>query len=125
MAFIALLGIIILAALSVFQLLLIVGRPLGDYAWGGQHKVLSKRLRIASVFSVVLYVVFSIFLASKAGLVNVIPDGSFLVVVMWVLTGYFVLGIIVNTISRNKKERMIMTPVAFLLAVIFLIVALN
>src|SRR5688572_25689650 len=121
----ALLGILILAALSVFQLLLIIGKPLGNYAWGGQHDVLPKRLRIASVFSIVLYVVFGVFLASKADLVDVIPNSSFLTVAMWLFTSYFVLGIFVNAISRNKKERMLMTPVALSLAVIFWLVTQN
>ena len=119
MILVALLGILILASLSVFQLLLIAGKPLGDYAWGGQHKVLPTKLRIASVFSIILYVVFGVFLASKAGFMSVIPDSSFLWVVMWVFTGYFVLGVFMNAISRNKKERALMTPVAVSLVVIF------
>ena len=121
----ALLGISILAALSVFQLLLIAGRPLGNYAWGGQHEVLPKRLRIASASSIILYAVFGIFLASKAGLVNVIEDTSFLTVAMWIFTCYFVLGIFMNAISRSKKERALMTPVAFSLAVIFSLVTVG
>lgn len=125
MLLVALLGVLILAALSVFQLLLAVGKPLGSYAWGGQHKVLPKRLRVASLFSVVLYIVFGIFLASKAGLATVIQDGMFLAVGMWVFTSYFVLGIFMNAISRSDKERMLMTPVAFSLAVVFLLVTLN
>lgn len=87
--------------------------------------MLPKKLRIASVFSVILYVVFGLFLASKAGLVNAIPDGLFLSVAMWAFTCYFVLGVFMNAISRNKKERTLMTPVALSLAVIFLLVTLN
>lgn len=121
----ALLGISILAALTVFQLLLVAGRPLGNYAWGGQHRVLPRSLRIASCFSIVLYIVFGVFLASKAGLINTIPDGSFLTAAMWVLSGYFVLGVFMNAISRSKKERMLMTPVALLLAVVFLLATIN
>lgn len=125
MFFVALLGVLILAALSVFQLLLAVGKPLGSYAWGGQHEVLPKRLRVASLFSVVLYIAFGIFLASKAGLATVIQDSAFLTIGMWVFTSYFVLGIFMNAISRSNKERMLMTPVAFSLAVVFLLVTLN
>src|SRR5687768_8728090 len=118
MTIITVFGVLILFALSIFQLLLIAGKPLGNYSWGGQHEVLPNRLRIASVFSIALYIVFGIFLVSKAGLVNVIPDSSFLAVSMWVFTGYFLLGVFMNAISRNKKERMLMTPVALLLAII-------
>lgn len=125
MIMVTILGILILISLSIFQLLLIFGKPLGNYAWGGQHTFLPKRLRIASIFSIVLYALFSISLASKADLVPIIPNGPFLTTVMWILTFYFALGVVMNAISRSKKERAVMTPVALLLAVIFLLVALN
>lgn len=116
-------GLLILFGLSVFQLSLILGKPFGEYAWGGQQRVLPKKLRIASVSSIVLYVVFGVFLASKAGITQLIPESSFLDIGMWVLTGYFALGVLMNGISRSKKERMVMTPIALLLAVIFFAVA--
>jgi preprotein translocase subunit SecG len=62
-------------------------------------------------------------LVSKAGIIAIVPDGAFLTVSMWVLTGYFALGIVLNAISRSKKERMLMTPVVILLTVIFFVVA--
>lgn len=114
-------GLLILLGLSLFQLLLILGKPLGEYAWSGQQRVLPKKLRIASIFSIVLYVVFGVFLASKAGIVQLIAQSSLLDIGMWVLTGYFTLGVCMNALSRSKKERMVMTPVALLLAVIFLL----
>lgn len=116
-------GLLILLGLSLFQLLLVLGKPLGEYAWGGQQRVLPKKLRIASVSSIVLYAVFGIFLASKAGILQLLPESPLLDIGMWVLTGYFALGVLVNGISRSKKERMVMTPVALLLAAIFFVVA--
>lgn len=121
----AYLGIFILFGLSVFQLLLILGKPLGDFAWGGQYTVLPKKFRVASVFSIILYAIFAIFLASKAGIANIITNQSLLSVGVWVIAVYFVLGIFMNAISRSKKERAVMTPVAFLLSVVFLTVALG
>lgn len=123
MILIAYAGLLILVGLSVFQLLLILGKPLGEYAWGGQQRVLPKKLRIASVSSIVLYVVFSVFLASKADIAQLIPQSPILDIGTWTLTGYFALGVLVNGISRSKKERMVMAPVALLLAVIFFAVA--
>lgn len=113
MILVTLLGVLILIALAIFQVLLVAGRSLGNYAWGGQYKVLPRRLRIASAISIVLYVIFITLLISKAGFINIIPRGSFLDGAMWVLTGYFTLGILMNAISRSKKERALMTPVAF------------
>lgn len=121
--FATILGLTALLCLSVFQLLLILGKPLGDYAWGGQYKILPRKLRIASMASIVLYIVFASFLVSKVRLL-VIDDTSMVIDYgMWVITGYFILGIFVNLISRNKKERIVMTPTALVLAVVFFIVA--
>jgi len=125
MTFIAFIGLLILFGLSVFQFLLIIGKPLGSFAWGGQHSVLPKKLRIASVFSIVLYIMFSAFLVTKAGMIHIIPNSKLLDIGMWIFTSYFVLGILMNAISRSKKERILMTPLVFLLAVIFLLVTLK
>lgn len=124
MTIVVILGLTILLGLSVFQLLLIVGKPLGDYAWGGQHKVLPTNLRVASVFSIILYLVFALFLVGKAGIANIIPNSALLNGAMWAFTAYFVVGIFVNAISRSKKERLLMTPVAAVLAIVFAVVTL-
>jgi len=124
MVLIAYAGLLILLFLAIFQLLLIFGAPLGKYAWGGKYTILPKKLRIASVVSIILYVIFTAFLVSKAGIANLISHQPLLDIGMWVLVGYFVLGIVLNAISRSKKERLVMTPVAVLLAVIFFFVAL-
>jgi len=121
----AILGLVILLSLTIFQILLILGKPFGEFAWGGQHKVLPKKLRVASATSIVLYAVFAIFLASKSGLVDIITLQPLLTIVMWVFTSYFFLGIVMNFASRSKKERAVMTPVATALAVVFLIVTLS
>jgi len=125
MTFLAYVGLLILLGLTIFQILLIIGKPLGDYAWGGKYKILPKGLRIASVSSIGLYVLFAVFLVSTAGIANIITSQSALNTGMRIFTGYFSLGILLNAISRNKKERMVMTPVVTLLAIVFLLITLN
>lgn len=114
---------IILAGLAVFQLALITGAPIGRFAWGGQSDVLPRKLRIGSVVSIVLYAIFALVILGRAGLVSVLPD-----VVedigIWVLVAYFTLGILLNGISKSKPERNLMAPVALVLAVLCLLVAL-
>lgn len=124
MTLLAILGLFTLAALSVFQLLLALGRPLGDFAWGGKYQILPTNLRIASVISIILYIVFGLFLASKANIVTIIPDSQTLDVGIWVLAVYFVIGVVMNIFSRSMKERIVMAPVALLLATIFLATAI-
>lgn len=122
-SFFAYLAVLILAALAVFQAALLAGQPLGRFAWGGQHEVLPQNLRVGSGISIVLYAIFAIVILNKAGLLPLgfsIPGFA-----IWVLAGYFTLGVLMNAISRSKPERNVMTPVALLLAVCCYAIALS
>lgn len=121
----AILACIILGCLAVFQVALVAGAPIGRFAWGGQHDVLPRKLRIGSIVSILLYALFGYTALAQAGLVPVLVNQSFTGVFMWVLTGYFTLGVVMNAISRSKPERYVMTPVALVLAILFLLLSLG
>lgn len=125
LTFSALTATAILIGLALFQVALILGAPLGKYAWGGANVVLPTKLRIASATSIMLYGAFAVVILSKASIITVISDQSLLNVGMWVLVAYFFVGILMNAISRSKTERNIMTPVAAALALLFLIAVLS
>lgn len=114
---------VILAALAVFQGMLAAGAPLGRFAWGGAHNRLPTGLRIGSVVSIALYALFAVVLLDRASVISVLPDVVSTVGV-WVLFGYFVLGIGMNAISRSRSERLTMTPCCAVLAALTLIIAL-
>jgi hypothetical protein len=120
----AVLGILLLAALAVLQVLLVAGAPLGRFAWGGQHAVLPPQLRIGSAVAIVLYVVFAVLVLQGAEVLDVLPEGL-VNVALWVLTGYLALGTAVNAASRSRSERAVMTPVTAVLAVACLVLALH
>ena len=93
---------------------------MGRFVWGGQHEVLPPGLRIGSALSVVLYAgMAAALMARSAG-----REGA-LVVIVWVLVGYFTLGIVVNSVSRSSSERSVMTPACTVLAGCSLLVALD
>lgn len=121
----ALAACVILGALAVFQVALLAGAPWGRLAWGGQHRVLPRKLRIGSAVSVGLYAAFGYVALGKAGLVAPLGGTAFTTVAVWGLAGYFALGVAMNAISRSKPERFAMTPVALLLAVLYLVIALG
>jgi hypothetical protein len=120
----AVLATALLGGLAVLQVLLIAGAPLGRFAWGGQHDVLPRGLRIGSVVSIALYAVFALVVLQGAGALDVLP-GRLVEVALWVLTGYFTLGIAMNAASRSRPERSVMTPVSAVLAASCLVVALS
>lgn len=115
---------VVLVGLTGFQLALAVGAPWGHFAWGGQHRVLPVGLRIGSVVSILVYALIAVIAWDRVGTIDVFPD-SFSEVAMWVIFGYFVLGIAMNAISRSKPERYTMVPVVIVLAVLSLLIALG
>ncbi|QAY72039.1 hypothetical protein ET445_00535 [Agromyces protaetiae] len=116
--------VVILALLAVFQLALVFGAPLGRFAWGGQHRVLPAKLRVGSFVSILVYAAIALLALDRVGAIDVVPD-LVSTVGMWVVFGYFVLGILMNAISRSKPERYTMTPVVTVLAVLSLLIALS
>lgn len=119
----AILFTVLISMLAVFQLALVAGAPLGDYAWGGRHPGrLPARLRIGSAASTLLYGFFALVVLDRAGMLDVFPSG-FSRVAVWAVFGILVLSTLANLASRSAKERLAMTPIAALLAVLAFIVA--
>ena len=123
-AFAAVVACLVLGALAVLQICVAAGAPWGRFVWGGAHRVLPRRLRIASAASVLLYAGFAAVLLSRAG---ILPGGDSLVfrVLTWALFAYFGVGIIMNAISRSRAERLTMTPVCLVLTGATLVIALS
>ncbi|MCL3859669.1 hypothetical protein [Actinotalea sp. K2] len=118
----ALVATVLLGLLAVFQLALVLGAPIGRFAWGGAHDVLPRRLRVGSAVSIVLYAAFAVVALDRAGLVDLLPDGVS-TVGAWVLAAYFLVGIVMNGISRSLPERFTMTPVCLVLCAAYLVLA--
>lgn len=121
----ALVACAVLAGLGILQGALIVGAPLGRMAWGGQHDVLPTRLRIGSGVSIALYVLFAYAALARAAVAPPVVSDTVTAVLVWALTAYFGLGVVMNGISRSRPERLIMTPVAFVLAALYFVLALS
>ncbi len=106
---------VLLGALAVFQALLAFGAPLGQLAWGGQHRVLPTPLRVGSVVSIAVYALLAAMVLARADLLSTgIPDGV-VRTAAWVVAGYFFIGIVMNLASRSKSERAVMSPIVALL----------
>ena len=80
--------------------------------------------RIGSIASIALYAGFAVLILQAAGTLSLLPVG-FGEAAIWVLAGYFLLGIAMNAISRSRSERLLMTPVVALLAAACFLLALG
>ena len=121
----AILICMVFGVLAVFQLALVFGAPIGHFAWGGADRVLPRAKRIGSAVAILVYAMFAWLLLMKAGLVSMALPELVVDVAAWVITVYFALGIVMNAMSRSKPERYTMTPVAIVLTVLSLIIALG
>lgn len=121
----AIVACVVLIGLGVFQLLLALGYPMGKFAWGGNHTVLPKKLRIGSVMSIFLYLFFAVFILSESRIVEIVTNMQVTSIAIWVLAGYFTLGVLMNGISRSRSERAVMTPIALVLALCCIVIAIN
>jgi hypothetical protein len=114
----------ILAGLTVFQVALAAGAPLGHFAWGGQHRTLSTGLRIGSIVSIVIYAGIAAVVLAKTGLWSWLP-AEWAQILCWIVLAYLALGIPLNAISRSRPERIVMTPLVTVLVGLVLVVALG
>lgn len=119
----ALLACLMLAVLSLFQLSLVLGAPLGRFAWGGQHRTLPLSLRIGSAVSILIYALIAAVVLGRADLVSVGASDGLLRAAAWVVVAYLVLGVGLNAASRSRGERMVMTPTAAVLCALCAAVA--
>jgi hypothetical protein len=122
----ATIAVVLLGVVSVFQIALALGAPLGNAAWGGRHDgVLPVGLRVASaVVGLVVYPLIGAFILASAGLIAAAWMPGTGQTGMWVLTGFFGLGAIANFASRSKAER-IWGPVSLAIAICCGLIALQ
>jgi hypothetical protein len=99
-----------------FQVALALGAPLGHAAWGGKHRVLPSRLRVASGVAAVIWIVGAVIVLGRAGFeVSPFSDsverwGA------WVFVGLLVVGTLMNAASSSRWERFVWAPISAILA---------
>ena len=122
----ALIQAVIALGVAIFQIALVAGAPLGEYTMGGQHLgKLPGQFRVTAAVSAIIMVAQSGHYLAQAGILNPALSPGQNAIVNWFWFGFAVLGLIVNSISRSKKERNLWVPVLLISAVCTLLVALN
>lgn len=115
---------ILFVSMAVFQVLLSLGYPLGEFSMGGYYKVLPKKLRIASVANALILLFMGFVFLQHT---NVVIGVDFLStnILVWVITIFLGINTIANLISRSKKERFVMTPLSGFAFIFCLFIALS
>jgi hypothetical protein len=109
----------------VFQVVLALGAPWGEYAMGGAFRgKLPTRMRAAALFQALILAVLALGVLSRAGLVDV-PIVRDLPWLAWAAVAFSAVSLILNAISRSAGERRIWVPVALVMLGSSVIVAMT
>jgi len=117
-------SILFLIVLGLY-ILLALGLPYGEFAMGGKHKILTRMERIISIISIIIQAFAILILLHCGGVISVGFSDKVASVLCYVFAGYLSLNVILNLLSKSKKEKRYMTPVSVVIAFCFWITALN
>ncbi|MBY9014159.1 MAG: hypothetical protein KGD68_00565 [Candidatus Lokiarchaeota archaeon] len=120
----ALIAVVIFAVVSIIQLLLALGLPLGKLAYGGKYERLPTKMRIMSIVAIGIFVLASISILERTGIIILFNNPIFTLVVVWVIAVYLALNTLLNALSKSKKEKIIMTPLSLIAAICCFVVAI-
>ena len=122
----SLIVVVISLGVFAFQIALVAGAPWGEYTMGGQNKgTLPTQLRVGAAVSAVIMLAQAGHYLAQAGVLPQLLDPSWNTVVNWIWFGFTVAGLIMNSISRSKKERNTWVPVLLISTICTLLVAMN
>ena len=112
-------------ATALFQIAIVLGAPLGEYAYGGQNPgILNLPLRIASAFSaLVMFAIAGHYLA-QLGVFTPLLDEAGNSIANWGFAVFAGLSAIANNVTRSQKEKRLWggTTIAMLLAAVIVAV---
>lgn len=112
-------------ATAFFQIAIVLGAPLGEYAYGGQNAgILKLPFRIASAFSaLVMFAIAGHYLA-QLGVLDPVLDEAGNSIANWGFAVFAGLSAIANNITRSQKEKRLWggTTIAMLLAAVIVAV---
>ena len=114
--------LVILGAICIFHLLVLFGAVPYTLVWGGRLTGFAGMVVYESVSLAISLAVMLVVMA-KAGYVGILRLGVIRVSI-WVVLTVFALSTLGNLVSESNLEKMIFTPVAMLLAVLSLRLAL-
>lgn len=112
-------AIFISIAFVILQSLLAMGFPLGEYAWGGKHRILPKKYRYGSLVSVLLFVFSMTLLLGYTYEFMYLPEFYPVYGVLFLMSAF------ANFNSESRKEKIIGIPSAILLYVCYLLLSIQ
>ena len=111
-------------ATALFQLALVLGAPMGEYAFGGQSPKLPAQYRFSSAVSFLVMLAISGHYIAQLGWLEPLLEPDLNVIINWVLVGFFALSAIVNNLTKSEKEKRLWGGVTIAMLLCSIIVAI-
>ena len=112
-------------AVALFQLAIVLGAPVGDYAYGGQHPgKLPTKFRVASVFSMVVMLAVAGHYLAQIGLFTPVLDASGNAFANWGFVAFFALSALMNNITKSEKEKRVFGSITIAMLLSAILVAI-
>ena len=121
----AIIGAGLCLVVIILSVLIICGLPLGELTMGGQYKVYPKKMKIVLIAQLLIQVFFVIIILQAGGFMPLWFSYKITKIVCIVMAVYLSLNVVMNFISKSKKEKYIMTPLSLLTAICIYITAFN
>ena len=121
----SILGAVLFGVIAIMTVLVACGLPLGEFTMGGQHKILPKKFRLASVVSVAIQIFAIIIILQAGGFIPLWLSFKVTKYICFFFAAYLSLNTIMNMISKSKKEKYVMTPISLIAGICFWITALQ
>ncbi len=119
----SILGAVLFGVIVIMTVLVACGLPLGEFTMGGQHKILPKKFRVMAVISVAIQVFAMVIILQAGGFISMWLSFKVTKYICFFFAAYLSLNTIMNTISKSRKEKYVMTPLSLIAGICFWITA--
>lgn len=118
--------VVVQIVVALFQLALVLGAPMGEYTLGGQTQgKLSAKLRFVSAISLLVNIAIAGHCLAQTGAIPMLLPADLNQIANWVLVVFTASGLVMNSLSRSKKERRMWVPVLLLSVTCAVVVAIG
>lgn len=120
----AILATFFFGIIAVFMFLGALGYPVGEFFFGGKHRILPTNLRVLSgvIFLVQFLTVF--ILLQAGGIISYGLDPMIARTICYIFAALLSFFAVTNFLSKSKKEKYLMTALSALSAIFFLTTAM-
>lgn len=119
----AVIGSVAFFMASILYIFLALGLPYGEFAMGGNYKIMPTRMRYMCAFSVLIQWFAILILLQTAGLIPLMFSSGVTKGLCFFFAVYLSFNSVMNTLSKSKKEKYIVTPLSVITAICFWVTA--